>query len=58
MKKSLVYREPVKLFNAPERGKYYTEGPILNLSSISAPVFFKNTSNTPLLATVTVIGTT
>ena len=58
MKKSLVYKEPVKLFNVPERGKYYTNGPILNTTSISVPVFFKKSSDTPLLATVTVVGTT
>ena len=58
MKKSLVYKEPVKLFNVPERGKYYSHGPILHTSSISVPVFFKKSSDTPLLATVTVVGTT
>ena len=41
MKKSLVYKEPVKLFNVPERGKYYTNGPILNTSSISVQYFLK-----------------
>ena len=57
MKKSLVYKEPVKLFNVPKGHKYHANGPILT-TSISVPVFFKKSPDTPLLATVKVIGTT